>query len=114
TYRVHAYDAAGHEVLTQSFTVTAAEQPYNVAIPRYEQVQVETGWVRMESGASVVLDQRIRTDIEEFWDHYQQKTLPRIYSFVMAQAHGEFRPEFAPPFDTLKIDFHLSEPDYDL
>lgn len=114
TYRVHAYDAAGGEILAREFTVTTAEQPYNGAIPRYEQVQIDTGWVRMESDAGVVLDQRIRTDIEEFWDHYQKTTLPRIYSFVMAQSRGELRPEFAPPFDTLKIDFHLSEPDYDL
>ena len=41
-------------------------------------------------------------------------TLPRVYQFVMAQAHGDLRPEFAPPFDTLKLDIHLSEPDYSL
>ncbi len=114
TYRVHAFDAAGHEILSDSFTVTSAIQSYNGAIPRYEQVEIDTGWVRIESGGHKVLDQRIRTDIEEFWDHYQNITLPRVYGFVMAQAHGELRPEFAPPFDTLKIDFHLSEPDYDI
>jgi len=32
----------------------------------------------------------------------------------MSRYHGELRPEFAPPFDTLKIDFHLSEPSYEL
>jgi hypothetical protein len=114
TYRVHAYDKAGHEILAREFTVAYVEQPYNGSIPRYERVQVTTGWVRVESGSTVVLDQRIRTDIEEFWDHYQNQTLPRIYNFVMAQSHGELRPEFAPVFDTLKIDFHLSEPDYNL
>ncbi len=112
TYRVHAYDAAGRELLGREFTVSTAMQPYNGVIQPYEQVEVDTGWVRIESGSTVILDQRIRTDIEEFWDHYQNQTLPKIFRHVMSQSHGELRPEFAPIFDTLKIDIHMSEPDF--
>jgi hypothetical protein len=114
TYRVHAFDAVKREILTRDFTVSSVMQPYNGVIPRYEQVQVETGWVKLEAASKVLLNQRIRTDVEEFWDHYQNKTLPRVYQFVMAQANGELRPEFSPPFDTLKLDIHMSEPDYSL
>jgi hypothetical protein len=114
TYRVHALDAAGKEILVRDFTVSAVMQPYNGVIPRYEQVQVETGWVRLEAGGKVLLNQRIRTDIEEFWDRYQNRTLPKVYQFVLSQAHGDLRTEFSPPFDTLKLDIHLSEPDYSL
>jgi Zinc carboxypeptidase len=114
TYRVHAYDAAGKEILAREFTVATIERPYSGVMPEYEKIQVDTGWVRMESGSSVVLDQRIATDIEEFWDHYQTQTLPRVFRTIMSGSHGELRPEFAPPFDTLKIDFHLSEPNYEL
>jgi zinc carboxypeptidase len=114
TYRVHAFDAAGKELLSREFSVTTAMQPYNGVIKPYEQVEVDTGWVRIEAGSSVVLDQRIRTDIEEFWNHYQNETLPKIFRQVMSQSHGELRPEFAPIFDTLKIDIHMSEPDFSL
>jgi len=114
TYRVQAYDAAGKELLRREFTVTTVTQPYNGVIKPYEQVQVDTGWVRIEAGSSVILDQRIKTDIEEFWDHYQNETLPKIFRHVMSQSHGELRPEFAPIFDTLKIDIHMSEPDFSL
>ncbi len=114
TYRVHAFDAAGKEILAREFTVTTVDQPYNGVVPRYEQVQVDTGWVRMESGGEVILDQRIKTDIEEFWDHYQNQVLPKVFRTVMSQSHGELRPEFAPVFDTLRIDIHMSEPDYNL
>ncbi len=114
TYRVHAYDSAGKELLSREFTVSTAMQPYNGVIKPYEQVQVDTGWVRIEAGSSVILDQRIKTDIEEFWDHYQNETLPKIFRQVMSQSHGELRPEFAPIFDTLKIDIHMSEPDFSL
>ncbi len=114
TYRVHAYDAAGKEILSREYTVATVDQPYNGVMKEYETVQVDTGWVRMESGSTVVLDQRIPTDIEEFWDHYQTQTLPRVFRSVMATYHGELRPEFVPPFDTLKIDIHMSEPNYEL
>jgi hypothetical protein len=114
TYRVHAYDASGKELLAREFTVSTAMQPYSGVIKPYEQVEVDTGWVRIEAGSSVILDHRIKTDIEEFWDHYQNETLPKIFRRVMAQSHGELRPEFAPIFDTLKIDIHMSEPDVNL
>jgi hypothetical protein len=114
TYRVHAWDQAGKEILTRDFIVTTVMQPYNGVITRYEQVQVDTGWVRLEAGSKPLLDERIKTDLEVFWDHYQNKTLPRVYRFVMSQAHGNLRSEYMPPFDTLKLDIHMSEPDYSL
>ncbi len=114
TYRVHAYDAGGAEVSKSDFSVTTAMRPYNGVMPRYEQVQVDTGWVRLSAGTNVILDQRIQTDIEQFWDRYQEETLPKIFHFVMAQAKGDLRPEYAPPFDTLRIDIHMSEPDYSI
>ena len=114
TYRVHAYDASGKEFLSREFTVTTVERPYNGVMPEYEKVQVDTGWVRMESGSAAILNQRIPTDIEEFWDHYHTETLPKVFHTIMERYHGELRTEFVPPFDTLKIDIHLSEPNYEL
>jgi hypothetical protein len=114
TYRVHAYDAAGKEMLSREFTVTTVEQPYNGVMPEYEKVQVDTGWVRMESGSTVVLDRRIPTDIEQFWEHYHKVTLPEVFKTVLATYKGDLRAEFAPPFDTLKLDIHMSEPNYEL
>jgi hypothetical protein len=114
TYRARAFDASGKEILTREFTVPTVSQPYSGVLPRYEQVQVDTGWVKLEAAGRTLLDERIKTDTEEFWDHYQNQTLPKVWQAVMSQVHGELRAEFAPPFDTLKIDIQLSEPDYNL
>ena len=114
TYRVRALDAAGNAILEREFTVATVMQPYSGVIPAYENVQVETGWLKVEQGGREVAAKRIPTDIEHFWEHYQSVTMPRVYRFVMAQAQGYLRPEYAPPFDTLKMDFHLSEPDYNI
>ena len=114
TYRVHVMDAAGKDILTREFSVSTINRPWNGVMKEYETVQIDTGWVRLESGVTAVLDQRIATDTEEFWEHYQNVTLPRVFKSVMATFHGELRPEFAPAFDTLRIDIHMSEPDYEL
>src|SRR5579862_27700 len=114
TYKVRVTDAGGNEILNRTFTVSAVLQPYNRVMPEYEQVQIDTGWVNMKAGSDVLLDQRITTDIEEFWDHYQNVTLPKVYQYIMAQAHGEIRAEYQPLFDTLRMDIHLSEPDYNI
>jgi hypothetical protein len=114
TYRVRATDAAGAQILNREFRVPTLMQPYNGVMKSYEQVEVDTGWVRLDVGSEKVLDQRIVTDIEMFWDHYQNKILPRVYQFVMTQVHGNLREEFVPPFDTLKLDIHMSEPEYQI
>ncbi|HTK29190.1 MAG TPA: hypothetical protein VL309_06550, partial [Vicinamibacterales bacterium] len=112
TYRVRALDASGAPILSRDFSVKTVMRPYNGVFPQYEQVEVDTGWVRMDVGSSAVLDERIETDLEQVWEHYQSVTLPKVYQTVMKQAHGDLKRENVPPFDTLKIDVHLSEPEY--
>ena len=114
TYRVHVFDPAGKEIFKDDFRVATATRPYNNVMAGYEQVTVETGWVRLTSGVETLLDERIKTDIEEFWDHYQSETLQKIHTFIMSQDHGHIRGEYQPLFDTLRLDIHLSEPDYNI
>ncbi len=112
TYRVHAYDAGGKELLARDFTVSTFVQPYSEQFKHYDHVTVETGWVRFDCGKQKLLDERIPTDTEEFWSHYQTKTLPRIFDFVMKQNDGKPKTEFQPLFDTLKVSFKMSEPEF--
>ncbi|MCU1297987.1 MAG: hypothetical protein JWO91_2265 [Acidobacteriaceae bacterium] len=112
TYRVHAYAADGHEILAHDFTVATAKRSYSFQFPHYEDVTVSTGWVHMEAEGKPVLDERVATDVEEFWDHYQSQTLPQIYKFVMSQNEGKPKTEYQPLFDTLRISVRMSEPDY--
>jgi hypothetical protein len=114
TYRVHAYAADGKEILSREFTVKTVSRPYNDQFPEYETVTVETGWVKLTAGAQTLLDERVESDIEMFWDHYQSQTLPKIFKIVMAQNDGKPRVEFQPLFDTLKISYKMSEPDYQI
>jgi hypothetical protein len=114
TYRVHAYDAGGTEILTKEFTVKTVTRPYSDQFPEYETVTVETGWVRMVADGKTLLDERVESDIESFWDHYQKETLPKVFKIVMAQNEGRPRTDSQPLFDTIRIAYKLSEPDYKL
>jgi hypothetical protein len=114
TYRVRAYGADGKELLVREFTEHLAPKPYSNEFSNYEQVGIETGWLQLSSNGKQIAKERIATDLEEFWEHYQTKTLPKIYSSVLALNQGKPKLEYQPLFDTIKIDFHMSEPDYQL
>jgi hypothetical protein len=114
TYTVTAWDANGSEVLKKDFSIKIASRPYSDQFPHYETVNVTTGWLKITSGASTLVDQRIETDPEYFWDHYQTETLPRIFKLIMQQNDGRPKIEYQPLFDTLKITFKMSEPDYEI
>ncbi|HET7619659.1 MAG TPA: M14 family metallopeptidase [Vicinamibacterales bacterium] len=80
----------------------------------YEKVRITTGWLDARVGQTSVADERIPTDPETFWDHFQGKTLRDIYAYVMRVHDGRPRAEDAPFFGELKVDVTLSEPDYAL
>lgn len=114
TYRVYAFAADGHELFKQDFTVALSAKPYSAQFPQYDHINIETGWVRLSVDGQSRLDQRIETDPEVFWEHYQTKTLPAIYSYILKQNDGKPKVEYQPLFDTLRVSFHMSEPDYNI
>ncbi len=115
TYRVHAFDRGGKEVLTRDFTEHMHQRPYSTEFKNYEEVGIETGWVTVSGpDGKQLATERVPTDTEMFWEHYQDTTLPKIVHTVLAQNEGKPKLEYQPLFDTIKVDFHMSEPDYSL
>jgi len=113
-YEVVARNGAGAEVLRQTFEPKFVERPFFDRFPDYERVRVTTGWMKATSAGRTLIDERIATDPERFWDRFQSKTLPTLYDHVMALGKGKPRPEDAPFFGELTVDLSLSEPDYSL
>lgn len=115
TYRVRALDKSGKEVLTREFSEHMHQRPYSTEFKNYEQVGIETGWVTVrDADGKQIATERIPTDTEMFWEHYQDTTMPKIVHSVLAQNEGKPKLEYQPLFDTIKVDFHMSEPDYSL
>ncbi|HEX7139943.1 MAG TPA: M14 family zinc carboxypeptidase, partial [Vicinamibacterales bacterium] len=111
-YEVIVRSASGSELLRRTFEPKVVERPFFDRFPDYERVRVTTGWIRAEAAGKTLVDERIATDPERFWDHFQAKTLPALYDHVMVLGNGKPRAEDAPFFGELTVDLSLSEPDY--
>jgi hypothetical protein len=109
-YTVRVFDAAGGEMLVDSFTPKYVVRPFFDLFPEYEQVRVTTGWLTVVSGPDTIVDRRIRTDPEAFWDHLQTETYAKIVDYVMDVQDGRPSPGNAPFFDQLHIELEMSEP----
>jgi Zinc carboxypeptidase len=111
-YEVVAMAADGSEILHETFAPQLVLRPYLDRFRDYEMVNVSTGWIRASSDEEVLVNQRIATDAESFWDHYQQETLEKIYDYVMKLHEGNPRGggKDAPYFGELSVNLELSEP----
>lgn len=116
TYRVRVTDRAGRETLTETFEPKWVLRPYFDRFQDYEHVRVTTGWITATTGARTLVDERIRTDPEAFWDYYQAEVLPAVYDHVMELHDGLPRGGSvdAPFFGELTVDLEMSEPDHRL
>ncbi len=115
TYRVHAFDAAGKEILAREFKVAtrhAALQRRDAAIRTGaggNRLGASGGGRQDHAGSSAS-----RPISKSSGTTTRTRRCRSVYQFVMSQAHGELRAEYLPPFDTLTLDIHMSEPDYSL
>jgi len=113
-YEVRVTGPGGAEVFRRTFEPKFVVRSFFDQFPNYEKVRVTTGWMSADVAGRAVVDERIVTDPERFWDHFQGKTLPAIYDYVMAVAKGKPRPEDAPFFGELRVELSLSEPEYQI
>ncbi len=116
TYEVTATDSSGAEILAGDFEPRWVLRPYFDRFQDYEHVRVTTGWIRAGAGDRVLVDERIVTDPEAFWDHYQSVVLPAIYDYVMDRHEGipDGGNADAPYFGELTVELEMSEPNHRL
>ena len=112
TYEAVATAPDGTEILRSTFEPKFVVRSFFDRFPDYEKVRVTTGWITARVGNDTIVDRRIVTDVERFWDHYQAKTLPAVYDYVMKNSKGKPRKSDAPHFGKLVVELTLSEPDY--
>jgi hypothetical protein len=116
TYTVHVVDSSGATLLADTFEPKWVLRPYFNRFRDYEHVRVTTGWITAHSRERVLVDERIATDPETFWDYYQADVLPAVYDYVMDRHEGLPRGGSidAPFFGELTVELEMSEPNYRL
>ena len=115
-YTVRVTDREGSEILSEVFEPHYVMRPYFDRFEDYEEVRVTTGWLRAQADGDIIVDERIATDPETFWDHFQATVLPTMYDHVMDLHDGLPRggSSDAPFFGELIVELEMSEPDYRL
>ncbi|WP_419162970.1 M14 family zinc carboxypeptidase [Candidatus Palauibacter sp.] len=115
-YEVAVSDPSGGEILSDEFEPRWVTRPYFDRFRDYEHVRVTTGWIRATDGDRALVDERIVTDPEAFWDHYQSTVLPAVYDYVMDRHDGipDGGNADAPYFGELTVELEMSEPNYRL
>jgi hypothetical protein len=111
-YVVQALDADGRTVLSTDFTPRTREIALSTVLPEWGTATVTTGWLRVIAGGRVVLDEGLATDLERFWDFYQDDVLKAVVGHVRKKTGDD--PTFSkqPYFKRLLIDLYASEPDF--
>lgn len=112
TYDVEAKDRAGKVVFRAAFSPKSVEREYLDKFPGWSKVDVTTGWLNATVNGQAVIDTRIQTDSERFWDYYQSKVLPRIYDHVMRLTNNRPTTDAQPFHRDLDIELWMSEPDF--
>ncbi|MFQ5789977.1 MAG: hypothetical protein ACE5JI_05805, partial [Acidobacteriota bacterium] len=113
-YEVTAQDAAGSTLYRDAFSPTFYERPYLDLFPDKARVTVTTGWLRVEVDGRTTVDERIPTDLDRVWDHYQSSTLEKVHQHVKESTGDKPTQDKQPFFHTLRFELTASEPDYRL
>lgn len=113
-YQVEALDTRAEILMQDSFTPPVHKITYMPLLPEWGEATVTTGWIKISQNKKILVNERLPSDLEVFWEFYQHDVLPEVYQHIQKKT-GE-NPTFSkqPYFKQLKIDLHLSEPDFSL
>lgn len=112
TYEFSCISKDDEVMFTDEFEVKTFERPYLNEFPKIAKVHPTTGWIKVYINGSVVIDKRIKTDLENIWDFYQEEVLSSTKDYIMEITNGEIKAECQPFFKQLKLEIEASEPDY--
>lgn len=113
-YEVRAYDDKNNLQFEDNFSPQTREALFLKVLPEWGKVKLTTGWLRMKQGKKAVLDTSLKSDLERFWDFYQDEILAGVYSHILKKTGNEPSFKKQPYFKRLLIEMWFSEPDYRL
>lgn len=111
TYVLTALDEKGNEVYTDTYKVNVNERPYLDKYPNMGKVHPASGFVKILINGKVVVDEKIKTDIENIWDRFNKDVLSKCREHIMSRGSETLSPENQPFFSRLKLEAFVSEPE---
>lgn len=114
TYEVKVFDDNDEAILTSSYKASYSERPYLDEYPQMGKVHPSTGFIKVIVNGTEVVNEHIKTDVENIWDIYQSEVLKELREFVEDNTGGKISVDKQPFFSQLRLDVIASEPDYSL
>jgi hypothetical protein len=111
-YEVLGYDKEGDLHFKDDFSPKIFESLYLNVLPEWGTVRRTTGCLKIEQGEQLILDATIQSDLERFWDYYQEEILPEVYAHILDKTGDQPSFKKQPYFKRLLIEMWFSEPDY--
>lgn len=113
-YEVLAFDENNQVLLRECFSPHTKEIPYLRPLPEWGKVKLTTSWVKIMKGDKAVVDTCLPSDLEKFWDFYQEEILREVYDYILKNTGNKPTFKKQPYFKRLLIEMWFSEPDYRL
>ena len=113
TYEVRAF-GDGNEILNARYKASYSERPYLDDYPQKGKAHPSTGFIKVLINGNEIVNEQIKTDVENIWDIYQSDILPECREFIEEKISGDIREDMQPFFSQLRLDIVVSEPDYAL
>lgn len=113
-YEINAFNSRDQVVFRDTFSPTTRTAPYLSLLPEWGDVKLTTGWLRIRSGDKPLTEIAVPSDLELFWEYYQDEILTAVNSYIMEKTGA--RPTFdkQPYFKRLLVEMWFSEPDFKL
>ena len=114
-YLVNVTFTDGSPPYEAEFTPTYAERDYHMGTTvKNWKVHPTTGWVKVTKDDATLLDQRIKTDPERYWDYFQDTIWPAMRDYVLAITGGAPIEENQPFFREIRHEVWMSDSNYRL
>ena len=110
TYYARALDSDGRVLFEDRYLCAYDERPYLDMYPGMGKVHPSTGYVRAYVNGSKVAEERIKSDVENIWDVFQQKMLPELKEYSDSKLGDRDPIENQPYFSRMVIEASVSEP----
>jgi len=113
-YEITAFDEKNQEVFKDHFSPHVKRASYLKVLPEWGEVVRTTGWLQVKDKRKILLEKPISSDMENFWDFYQNEILPPVYDYILEKTGNKPMFDKQPYFKRLLVELWVSEPDYRL
>ncbi len=112
TYEFIAYSEEDKILFEETYKVAYSERVFLDEFPELGKVHPSTGFLKVKVNNEIVINERIKSDVENIWDIYQSDVLKMCKDHIENTFGENLNSSVQPVFAKLQLDVEVSEPNY--